>query len=874
MRASEIRSQFLKFFEERGHRRVASSPVIPDSDPTLMFTNAGMVQFKRAFTGEEKRDYSRAATSQKCMRVSGKHNDLEEVGRSPSHQTFFEMLGNFSFGDYFKEEAIDFAWEFLTKVLGIPEDRLVVSVHEQDDEAFALWRDRIGLDESRIFRLDDKENFWQMGDTGPCGPCSEIHMIVDDAVFAAGGDPSGPGYVEIWNLVFMQFEQTSDGKRVPLPAPSVDTGMGLERISRVMQGVDSNYDTDLFQPLVARMAEIAGVAVGASPESDVSLQVVADHARACAILIGDGVLPSNEGRGYVLRRVLRRAARHGVLLGVDEPFLFDVAAVAISELGDAYPELVKRRAYIEDSIRKEEERFGRTLGRGLSLLDQEIAAAKKQKRSSLAGDVVFKLYDTFGFPTDLTEDILRGHSLSYDRATFDDCMREQSERARAAWKGSGQTAPAEIYHQLREAGESSFTGYTSLSEESECRGIVHEGVLVDSAGEGDRVEIVTASTPFYAESGGQVGDAGSIEFAAGHVDVEDTQRPVNGLVVHHGRVSLGTVNAGETVTLRVDPAKRAATVRNHSATHLMHWALREVLGDQVTQAGSMVSPERLRFDFTHDEALSAEEIRQIEDRVNAEVMANHVGQIAEKTYQEAIDTGAMAIFEEKYGDRVRVVGFGPSTELCGGTHASATGDIGSFRIVAQSAVGSGVRRVEAQTGEGAIAYARRESQVVQEAAQLLRSQPSELPERVAKLLERQKELERELEKTRADMRRGGSSDPLQGAREVGGIQVIASEVADASAKELRGLIDELKQRLGSGAILLATRSGDKAALAIGVTKDLTSSLKAGDLIREVAGCVGGSGGGRPDFAQAGGPNLEGIDQAIVRFNELIDAAMS
>lgn len=873
MRASEIRSQFLKFFEERGHRRVSSSPVVPENDPTLMFTNAGMVQFKRAFTGE-KREYSRAVTSQKCMRVSGKHNDLEEVGRSPSHQTFFEMLGNFSFGDYFKQDAIDFAWEFLTKVLGIPEDRLVVSVHEEDDEAYALWRDRIGLDEARIYRLDDKENFWQMGDTGPCGPCSEIHMIIDDDIFASGGDPSGPGFIEIWNLVFMQFEQKEGGSRVPLPAPSVDTGMGLERISRVMQRVDSNYETDLFQPLVARMAEIARVEVGARPESDVSLQVVADHARACAILIGDGVLPSNEGRGYVLRRVLRRAARHGVLLGVEDPFLFGVAGVAIDELGDAYPELVKRRAYIEDTIRKEEERFGRTLGRGLALLDQAISDAKKQKRASLAGDVVFRLYDTFGFPTDLTGDILRGHQLDYDRAAFDACMREQSERARAAWKGSGQTAPAEVYNQLREAGETTFTGYDELSGQYVCTGIVREGARVETASEGDRVEVVTASTPFYAQSGGQVGDVGRIEFSSGTVEVEDTQRPIDGLTVHHGRVSLGTVSVGETVTLGVDAGKRAATVRNHSATHLMHWALREVVGHQVTQAGSMVSPERLRFDFTHDEALTPDQVREIEDRVNAEVMANHGGQVSEKTYQEAVDSGAIAIFEEKYGDRVRVVGFGPSTELCGGTHASASGDIGSFRIVAQSAVGAGVRRIEAQTGAGAIEYGRRESQVVQGAARLLRAQPSELPERVAKLLERQKELERDLEKARADLRRGGSSDPLQSAKEVGGIKLVASEVDDVSAKELRGLIDELKQRIGSGAILLATRQGDKAALAIGVTKDLTASLKAGDLIREVAGCVGGSGGGRPDFAQAGGPNPDGIQQAIERFSELVESSAS
>ncbi len=866
MKGSEIRSRFLRFFEERGHRVVPSSSVVPEGDPTLMFANAGMVPFKRVFTGEESRDYTRATSSQKCLRVSGKHNDLEEVGRSPSHQTFFEMLGNFSFGDYFKEEAIDYAWEFLTGVLGLDPERLVVSVLQDDDDSYALWRDRIGLPENRIFLLEEKENFWQMGDTGPCGPCSEIHLILDDEVFRSGGDPSGDGFVEIWNLVFMQFEQTADGTRKPLPKPSVDTGMGLERISCLLQGVQSNYDTDLFQPLIQQMARIASVKYGADPASDVSLQVVADHARACSVLIGDGVLPSNEGRGYVLRRVLRRAARHGVLLGVEEPFLHEVAGTVIDELGGAYPDLVKRRAFILDTIRKEEERFSRTLGRGLAMLDEEIAKARKSKRNSLSGEVVFKLYDTYGFPTDLTEDILRGRGLDYDRQAFDASMREQSERARAAWKGSGQHAPDEVYNALASRIRTEFTGYDTLDGRCTVQALVVDGREVDEVAEGAQVEIFTRSTPFYAESGGQVGDVGAIENPNGRVEVEDTQRPVDGLVAHRGRVALGTLRRGDEVTLAVDAKKRAATVRNHSGTHLFHWALRQVLGDQVTQAGSLVAPDRLRFDFTHDEPLTDEQVNEIEDLVNQLIVSNEKAEVATKSYQQALGDGAIAIFEEKYGDEVRVVRFGPSTELCGGTHARATGDIGAFRIVGQSAIGAGVRRLEAQTGLGALEYARAESRALRDAARLLRTPPAELADRVARLLERQKELERELEKTRAQMRRG-TDDPLQSVREQGGVKVLAHEVEDASPKELRGMVDELKQRLGSGVVLLVARQNGKVALAVGVTQDLTERFRAGDLIKSAAECVGGSGGGRPDFAQAGGTRADGIPRALERFRE-------
>jgi alanyl-tRNA synthetase len=864
MTGNEIRKAFLDYFAERGHSVQPSGSLVPQGDATLMFANAGMVQFKRVFTGEERRPYTRATTSQKCMRVSGKHNDLEEVGRSPSHHTFFEMLGNFSFGDYFKKDAIEFAWHLLTRVFKLSPDDLVVSVHTEDADAFALWRDAIGLDPKRIFKLGDEANFWQMGDTGPCGPCSEIHVITDRARFEAGGDPSGPGFVEIWNLVFMQFEQRADGSRVPLPKPSIDTGMGLERVTRLLQGKASNYDTDLFQPLIHKAAALAKIEYGARPDSDVSLRVVADHARACAFLVCDGVLPSNEGRGYVLRRVLRRAARHGVLLGVEGPFLHQVVDTVIDEMGGAYPDLAKRRAFVVDAIKKEEERFGKTLGRGLALLDEEVTRAKRARETRLSGDVVFKLYDTFGFPTDLTEDILRGQQLDYDRAAFDAAMREQAERARAAWKGSGQEAPAEVYNALASGVAVVFTGYESLEGKSRIFALLRDGTKVDEVAEGDRVEVIVDVTPFYAESGGQVGDIGTISGPEGKIEVEDVQKPVDGLVVHKGRVALGRFAVGDSVALRVDAAARAATVRNHSATHLMHWALRDVLGPQVTQAGSLVAPERLRFDFTHDAPLGDAEVRAVEDRVNALILENHGASVAEKSYREALDAGAIAMFTEKYGDRVRVVRFGPSTELCGGTHAHATGDIGSFRIVGQSAIGAGVRRIEAQTGFGALEHARREARTLRETADLLRSTPAELPERVARLLERERELERELEKTRAQMRRGGSSDPMQSVREIGGVKLLASELEDATPKELRGLVDELKQRIGSGIVLLGVKHEGKAALALGVTKDLVGRFSAGDLVRELAKELGGTGGGRPDFAQAGGPDVAKLADALAK----------
>ena len=869
MKGFEIRQAFLDYFAERGHRIVASAPLVPQGDATLMFVNAGMVPFKRLFTGEEVRDYSRATSSQKCMRVSGKHNDLEEVGRSPRHHTFFEMLGNFSFGDYFKSDAIDYAWDLLTRIYGLDAGSLVVSVHEEDEEAEAIWRDRIGLAPERIFRLGDKENFWQMGDTGPCGPCSEIHLITDPERFAAGADPSQDGYLELYNLVFMQFEQLPGGERRPLPRPSVDTGMGLERIACVLQGATSTYDTDLFRPILQAIGERTGHAYGSDAERDVSTRVIADHVRACTFLAGDGVRPSNDGRGYVLRRVLRRAARHGVLLGMQRPFLFEVAGRVLDEMSGAYPELVDRRAAIQDSIRREEERFGRTLERGLGLLDDEIESAQKDGRDRLAGEVVFQLYDTYGFPTDLTEDILRGRGLEYDRAAFDACMREQSERARAAWKGSGDAAPAEVYGAIGARAKSEFVGHDALEAASTVAALVRDGTEVERVEEGDRVEVVVETTPFYAESGGQVGDAGVIETPGGRVEVEDVQTPVEGLIMHQGRVAIGGLEVGDAVELRVDPELRAATVRNHSGTHLLHFALRRVLGPQVNQAGSLVGPDRLRFDITHDAPMSDDEIERVEDEVNALILANVSSRVEERPYAEALADGAIAMFAEKYSDRVRVVELGPSLELCGGTHAVSTGEIGSLRIVGQSALGAGVRRLEAQTGLGAVEHARRESARLREVSRALRAAPAEVPERVQRLIERQRELERELRQVRERPQRGGSRDLLAQARDIAGVRVIAAEVERAEPKQLRALVDQLKQKLGSGVVLLGARGEEKVALALGVTQDLTERFQAGALIRRIAECVGGSGGGRPDFAQAGGTRVDRLDEALESLEELL-----
>ncbi|MBW2500090.1 MAG: alanine--tRNA ligase [Deltaproteobacteria bacterium] len=873
--AREIREIFLRFFEERGHRRVASASLVPESDPTLMFVNAGMVPFKRTFLGEETRDYTRATTSQKCMRVSGKHNDLENVGRTPRHHTFFEMLGNFSFGDYFKREAIEYAWTLLTEGVGISADDLVVSVFEEDDEAFGIWRDHMGLPESKIYRLDEKENFWSMGDTGPCGPCSEIHYDWGALPEHPDDDPSSETgrFMEIWNLVFMQFARDAAGEMTPLPKPSIDTGGGLERWAAVLQGVRSSWESDAFLPLIERAAELSGIAPGEDAEKDVSLRVVADHARALAFLIGDGVLPSNAGRGYVLRRILRRGSRHGVLLGQERPFIHSVADAVIDQMGEAYPELVERRAYITDRIRREEERFLETLSKGLTLLEGELGELRAKGASELPGETVFKLYDTYGFPVDLTADILVGHGMTLDQAGFDEAMGEQKARARAAWKGSGDTAVQEIYGRIASNLQTTFRGYETLELEVPIAALLKGGESVPEAQAGDEIELVFDETPFYAESGGQVGDRGRVVTARGEVEIRDVQKPVEGLFVHQGVVREGTIAVDEEARLVVDAELRQATVRNHTGTHLLHAALREVLGEQAMQKGSLVGPERLRFDFTHDAPLTRAEVEAIEDRTNEWIEANASGSTREMDYKSALEAGAVAIFEEKYGDRVRVVSFGDcSTELCGGTHARATGEIGLLKIVSESGIAAGIRRIEALTGAGALRHIRAQEQLATEAARQLKVPLAELPIRVGKLIEERKEAQRQIDELRARKQGGGGTDLFEAARELSGIpgaKAIAARVEDVDAKAMRTMVDDLRNRLGTGIVCLAADAGSKALLAIGVTKDLTDRLKAGDLIREVAGVVGGGGGGRPDFAQAGGKDPSRIDEALARFEELV-----
>ncbi len=874
--ASEIRETFLRFFEDRGHRRVPSASLVPEGDPTLLFTNAGMVPFKRTFLGEETRAYSRAATAQKCMRVSGKHNDLENVGRTPRHHTFFEMLGNFSFGDYFKREAIEYAWELVTQGFGIAPERLVTTVFREDDEAFDLWREGIGLPAHKVIRLDEAENFWSMGETGPCGPCSEIHVDFGKNPRCTNPDCNpacGCGrWLEIWNLVFMQFNRDASGRMTPLPKPSIDTGAGLERMAAVIQGVASNYDSDLFHGILARAQEIAGVVRGKDPEKDVSLHVVADHSRAVTFLIGDGVLPANDGRGYVLRRILRRAARHGVLLGIERPFLFRVADAAIDTMCGAYPELGERRAYIVDRIEREEGRFLETLSKGLALLEDELAVAGRRGEKSLAGETAFRLYDTFGFPLDLTEDILRGRGMTLDQPGFDGAMQTQRERARAAWKGSGDARVAEVYGRLAADLRSTFRGYGELRGSSWIRALLVAGASRASARQGEEVEIVVDETPFYAEGGGQVGDRGTVKTANGLVEIEDAQRPVGELIVHRGRVVQGEIHVDARAELEVDAAARAATVRNHSGTHLLHAALRRVLGPQAMQKGSLVAPGRLRFDFTHDAPLETGQLDAIEDLANEWIQANVPANVREMAYPDAIAAGAIAIFEEKYGERVRVISFGPySTELCGGTHARATGDIGLLKILSDSGIASGVRRIEAATGQGALALLRNQERALERTAAALRTSVAELPERAEKLMSERREAEREIEKLRAAKRGAASGDLSAAARQVGGVNVIAARVDGVDAKDLRAFVDQLRQKLGSGVVLLATEQEGRVSLALGVTPDLVGRFRAGDLVREVAGIVGGKGGGRPDFAQAGGNDASRLDAAFERLDALIAA---
>ncbi|BDV44694.1 alanine--tRNA ligase [Geotalea uraniireducens] len=875
MTGTELRARFLKFFADRDHTIVASSPLIPRNDPTLLFANAGMNQFKDVFLGLEKRDYRRACTAQKCVRAGGKHNDLENVGRTARHHTFFEMLGNFSFGDYFKKEAIAFAWEFLTKELGLDKERLYVSVYTDDDEAADIWHLQEGVPRERIFRFGEKDNFWSMGDTGPCGPCSEI--FYDNGPEVGCGSPDCTvgcdcdRYMEIWNNVFMQFNRAADGTLTPLPKPSVDTGMGLERITTVMQGVTSNYDTDLLQGIIRHVERLAGKQYRANAKDDVSMRVIADHARATTFLICDGVLPSNEGRGYVLRRIMRRAARHAKMLGFAEPVLYRIVDAVNEVMGGAYPELFEREEYIKKVVRAEEERFAETLDNGLRILNDEVARLKGEGQSVIPGEVLFRLHDTYGFPTDLTADIVESEGFSIDEAGFEVCMERQREQAREHWKGSGEEGIAAIYKELHNRGlRSAFVGYHEQSAYSVITALVRDGVEVAEARSGEEVEVVVETTPFYGASGGQVGDTGTISTGSAHFRVDETLRPYPDLVVHRGTVIEGTLKNSDACDLKLATADRQATARNHTATHLLQSALRQVLGEHIKQAGSLVAPDRLRFDFTHFTAMSPDELRRTEDLVNSYIMVNEAVDVREMDVDEAMESGATALFGEKYGDRVRVVKVGEvSAELCGGTHVRAAGDIGFFKIVSEAGIAAGVRRIEALTGMGAVRYAQELEDEKRQIAQLIKAEGGDNLDRLQKLLTRQRDLQREVETLQGRLNAAQSADLLAGARAIGGVKVLAVTVTVDDPKGLRELADTLKDRLGSGIVVLGCTTGERVNLLVAVTRDLTDRYKAGELVKQLAPLVGGSGGGKPELAQAGGNRPDQLAAALESVYTLI-----
>ncbi len=877
MTGNEIRAKFLQFFHDRGHAIVPSSSIIPHNDPTLLFANAGMNQFKDVFLGLEKRDYVRACSSQKCVRAGGKHNDLEQVGRTARHHTFFEMLGNFSFGDYFKKEAIAFAWEFLTSELDLDKERLYVTVYQDDDEAAEIWHGQEGVPLDRIFRFGEKDNFWSMGDTGPCGPCTEIFWDHGPGVGCGRPDCTVgcdcDRYMEIWNNVFMQFNRDAAGQLSPLPKPSVDTGMGLERIASVLQGVKSNYDTDLLLGIIRHVARLAEKEYGADARDDVSMRVIADHARATTFLICDGVLPSNEGRGYVLRRIMRRAARHGKMLGIAEPMLYRAVDAVNEMMADAYPELIEREGYIKKVVLAEEERFSETLDNGLRILNEEVISLRKKGLAFIPGETLFKLYDTFGFPIDLTADIVAGEGFTIDEAGFEICMEKQRELARGHWKGSGEEGIAEVHKILYNEGvRTEFTGYGERTSYSVVKEIISNAgeVRVPEARQGEEVEIVTEKTPFYGDSGGQEGDTGTISTGSARVKVIKTKRPYPDLIVHVGVVEKGIIRSGETVDLKVDTEERSSTARNHTATHLLQSALKQVLGDHVKQAGSLVTPERLRFDFIHFSAMSDNEIRRVEEIVNGYIMQNDDVHAQVMAVQEAMESGATALFGEKYGDRVRVVKVGQiSSELCGGTHVRAAGDIGFFKIVTETGIAAGVRRIEALTGRGALHYTQRLEEERKRIAALVKTEGGDPVEKVERLLSRQKDLQREIEMLQARLNASASADLLAEVDEVAGVKLLATKVAKGDPKGLRELADTLKERLGSGIIVLGCENAGKANLLVAVTKDLTARFHAGKIIGILAPIIGGSGGGKPDLAQAGGSMVEKLDDALKKVRDLI-----
>ncbi len=870
--AQDLRQAFVRYFESQGHQAVPSSSLIPQADPTLLFTNAGMNQFKRVFLGEETRPYRRAVSVQKCLRAGGKHNDLEHVGYTRRHHTFFEMLGNFSFGDYFKEEAIWFGWEFLTRTVGLPKDRLWVTIFREDDEAYRLW-EKIGMPASRIVRFGEKDNFWQMADTGPCGPCSEIHYDQGPAV---PGDevPNGAGdrVIEIWNLVFMQYNRDADGTLHPLPKPSIDTGMGLERLAAVAQGRYSNYDSDLFRPLLDVIGAQASRTYGSDEIADRSMRVVADHLRAITFLIADGVLPSNEGRGYVLRRILRRAARHGRLLGLREPFLYKLTGAVVEVMGAAYPELRAAAGTVAEVTQGEEERFIATLDQGLPILTDMIAKAKRAGRSVLPGTDVFKLYDTYGFPLDLIAEACREQGMTLDEAGFDRAIEEQRTRARKTASFQEEAARPILVELAGKLGATRFVGYERLESESVIQAILKGDRVVKEAVEGDEVELVLSETPFYAEGGGQVGDRGVLTGPEGRVEVVDTTRPVASVIIHKGIVRAGRIREGEPVRTMVNPMTRQDAARNHTATHLVHAALRELLGPHVKQYGSLVAPNRLRFDFTHFKPLSSRDIDAIESMVNEHVRRNEQVRTEVMGVQDAVASGALAFFGDKYGDLVRVVSIESfSKELCGGTHCRQTGEIGVFRIVSETGVAAGVRRIEALTGSGALAHMKRLEAEIRELSELLKASPTELVAKTRKLTVQLKEKERELEALKLKIAGGAAVDAQ--VRTVHGVQVHVQRADGLDASGMRALADRLRDKLRSGVIALGAANDGKVSLLVVVTKDLTPRLKAGDLIREMAAEVGGTGGGRPEMAQAGGKHPERLGAALEKVFRLVQQAL-
>ena len=869
---SQIRSDFLEFFKGKGHTIVPSAPLVPGNDPTLLFTNSGMVQFKDVFLGAEKRSYVRAADVQRCLRAGGKHNDLDQVGYTARHHTFFEMLGNWSFGDYFKKDAIAWAWELLTQVWKLPAERLLVTVYQTDDEAYALWRDMVGVPEERIVRIGDNkgapfasDNFWQMADTGPCGPCTEIFYDHGDHI--AGGPPGSPDedgdrFIEIWNLVFMQFDRQPDGTLVPLPAPCVDTGMGLERLAAILQHVHTNYEIDLFQALIRKASELTGTA----DLENKSLRVIADHIRACSFLIVDGVLPSNEGRGYVLRRIIRRALRHGWMLGVRQPFFSKLVPTLVEQMGEAYPELPAAVDTVTRALQAEEERFAETLDAGMKIFED---VAGKVRNGVIPGVDAFRLYDTYGFPLDLTQDIARERDLTVDIAGFDAAMEQQRETARAAGKfGGGVTLPAELVATLS---PTLFLGYDRLQADGlTVLALLKDGRPVQSADAGDAVIVITNQTPFYAESGGQVGDTGVLTGNGVRLAVDDTQKFAGQFHGHVGTLSEGGLKVGDVLSGQVDGERRGATILNHSATHLLHAALREVLGSHVQQKGSLVAPDRLRFDFSHFQPISAEELAVIERKVNQQVRANNAAEVHNMGMQEALDFGAMALFGEKYGEHVRVLKMGDySTELCGGTHVNRTGDIGLFKITSEGGVSAGVRRIEAVTGQGALDYVDAEEARLAEAAELLGGSAADVDEKIRALCQRQKQLERELEAVKAKVAAGATADLSGQAVEVAGVKVLAARLEGFDAKALRDAMDRLKQQLGDAVIVLAGAQDGKAALVAGVNGSAMGKVKAGELLSHIASQIGGKGGGRPDLAQGGGEDGPALATALAAVVEWV-----